>query len=174
MAGLFKARLQIISTYICIKIIYTICCKNYGKQQIKNILFLLWKCLHVERKERERDRERVRGRSREEGNTSPCVSKHRQQGGEKKEGGGRRVQRWFSLDLNMLITVFFKSSPDAVWNLPTEEKQSILNLPPSLSFSHMHRIREFPLSGSFWYSIYCSLKQGEESCTLIWQVLFRP
>lgn len=29
--------------------------QNYGKQQIKNIPFLLWKCLHVERRELERE-----------------------------------------------------------------------------------------------------------------------
>lgn len=62
--------------------------QNYGEQQIKNIPFLLWKCLHVERRERKRQ--------------SPCVSEH-QQGESRKGGGERRAQNWLRLDLNILI-----------------------------------------------------------------------
>lgn len=61
--------------------------QNYGKQQIKNILFLLWKCLHVERKGgREREREKEAGR--EEGkDITMCLTTR------KREEGGRMVQK---------------------------------------------------------------------------------
>ena len=67
--------------------------QNYGKQQIKNILFLLWKYLHVERKgeretEREREREREKEAGREEGkDITMCLTTR------KREEGGRMVQK---------------------------------------------------------------------------------
>lgn len=46
-------------------------------------------------------------------------------------------------------------------------KRSSISYSLSLSHTHTQRIRELPLSGSVWYSIYYSLRQGKESCTLI-------
>lgn len=60
MAGLFKARLQIISTYICIKIVYTICCKIMESGKLK-IFFFCYGNGYMLRGGRERGSTRKKG-----------------------------------------------------------------------------------------------------------------
>lgn len=91
--------------------------QNYGRQQIKNILFLLWKCLHVKRrgwgggtregeaaKERERKRERREKCNQVSPNTDNKNLKKR------TEEGVKMIQFGFE----NLILLVFKSLPDAV------------------------------------------------------------
>lgn len=81
MAGLFKARLQIISTCICIKIVYTICCRIMESGKLK-IFSSCYGNVYTSRGETEAEEERQGRREggkdggRAEGKISPCVSKH--------------------------------------------------------------------------------------------------
>lgn len=59
--------------------------------------------------------------------SSACVFEHRRVGERKTWGAGGGAY---------LEELFLKSSPDAVWNLPTEGKQSLHNHLLSCSFSH--------------------------------------
>lgn len=74
--------------------------QNYGKQQIKNILFLLWKCLHVERKEREREAEGEREREGEVGrretyhHVSPNTDNKEERKRREEEGGCKNDSVW--------------------------------------------------------------------------------
>lgn len=104
MALLFEAHLQIISAYICIEIIYTICPDNYGKERTekKNVpssfsyanLYIL-RNRHVvlnttSNKSWRKWKENVNGEVQEE-----------------------KQEKLFGLDLNAV-----ESPTDAVWNLP--------------------------------------------------------
>lgn len=59
----------------------------------------------------ERQRERRRGREGGGKEITMCLQTPTTR---RREKGGRAAQKRFSLDLNILITVFFKSLPDAV------------------------------------------------------------
>lgn len=122
--------------------------QNYGKRQIKNILFLLWKWLHVKRRETEGARER-RGRGAE---ISPGVSKHWQQGGERggegrRKGGAEMIQSGFEHTRAGL----FNSLPDAVWkSAHRRETKPSQSLSVSHILTYIHARKKVPiLTGAF-------------------------
>lgn len=113
--------------------------QNYGKRQIKNILFLLWKWLHVKRREREGARERRGERGRD---ITRCLQtlttrrREREREGRRK-GGAEMIQSGFE----HTRTGLFNSLPDAVWKSAhrreTKPSQS-LSVSHILACTHIH------------------------------------
>lgn len=123
--------------------------QNYGKQQIKNILFLLWKCLHVERRERERERGRERerqgGRRERYHHVSPNTNNKEER--KRRKEGAKMIQFGFEHTHNGLFQELTRFCLKSAHRRKTKPSQS-LSLPLFLTHIHIHRIREFPLSGS--------------------------
>lgn len=90
MAGLFKARLQIISTYICIKIVYTICCKIMESGKLK-IFFFCYGNGYMLRGGREREHAKEGGGGWRYHQVSPNTDNKEER--EKEKGGGKEVQK---------------------------------------------------------------------------------
>lgn len=148
MAGLFKARLQIISTYICIKIIYTICCKIMESSKLK-IFFFCYGNVYMLRGERERNRKRDRGgeAAREGGgkDIAMCLqTPTTRRGGKKREeeGGSKTIQFGFEHTHSGLFQELTRCCLKSAHRRKTKPSQSL-----ALFLTHTYRIRELPLSG---------------------------
>lgn len=149
-AGLFKARLQIISTYICIKIVYTICCKIMESSKLK-IFFFCYGNVYMLRGGREKQKERWGEAGREGGgkDITMCLqTPTTRRGGKRREKEGRRkmIQFGFEHTHNDLFQELTRCCLKSAHRRKTKPSQSL-----ALFLTHTYRIRELPLSG--WHPL---------------------
>lgn len=104
--------------------------QNYGKQQIKNILFLLWKCLHVERKG---GREREREGGREGGGERYHHVSDNKEERRRREDGAKMIQFGFEHTHNGLFQELARCCLKSAHRRKTKPSQS-----PSLLLTHIH------------------------------------
>lgn len=111
MAGLFKARLQIISSYICIKIAYAICCKIMEGGKLKKYSFSVMEMPTCKEKGERGSTLGGGGRQRRGRDIARCLqtptTRRRRWRGE--------MQKWIQLGCKRTRAALFNSLPDAVW-----------------------------------------------------------